>query len=173
MNKGNNAKLYKIELNDMGDHIDISTADTDLFDRFEAGYRQIVDMAEGLPQKYKELEQRYEKPCVEKTVEIARANVGFCEAGIRIIDDIFGEGTIKKYFNKLYKELPDFLPGTECFIDFYDHIAPVLEELLGRRVDESEKERVRSMGQYIYFGSHSSGKNKATSNRRKWRRKKK
>lgn len=173
MGKENDARLFKIELNDAGDHIDISTADTDLFDRFVAGYRQIADMAEGLPQKYKEIEQKYEKPCVEKTVEIARTNVGFSEAAIKIIDDIFGESTIKKYFNKLYKELPDFLPGTECFIDFYDQMAPVLERLFERRVDESEKERIRSMGQYLSFNGQTLYGNKAVSNRRKRRRKKK
>lgn len=172
MNKENNAKLYKIELNNMGDYIDISTADTDLFDRFVAGYRQIADIAEDLPQKYKEIEQRYTRPCIGKTVEIARTNVSFSKVAIKIIDDILGKGTIKKYFNKLYKEVTDFMPGTECFIDFYDNIAPVLEELFGRRVDDSEKERIRSMGQYIYFGSHNTGNNKTVHNRRKRREKK-
>ena len=100
MNKENNAELYKIGLNDMGDYIDISTADTDLIDRFVTGYLQITDMAEGLPQKYKEIEQRYEHPCVEKTVEIARVNVGFSEAAITIINDIFENDIINKYFNK-------------------------------------------------------------------------
>lgn len=173
MNKENDAKLYKIVLNGAGDYIDISTADADLFDRFEAGYRQIVDMEEGLPQKYKEINRIYKQPCTEKTIEIVRANVGFREAAIRIIDDIFGEGTLKKYFNKLYKEVPDFMPGTECFIDFYNQMAPVLEKLFERRVDSSEKERIKSMGQYIYFGSHSLGKHKAATNRRKRHRKKK
>lgn len=167
MNKENNAELHKIELNNMGDYIDISTTDTDLFDYFVAGYLRIADMAEGLPQKYKEIKQRYERPCVEKTVEIARANVGFSEAAIKIIDDTLGKDTIKKYFNKLYKEIPDFMPGTECFIDFYDNIAPILEELLRRRVGDSEKERIRSMGQYVYFGRQASGGNKVVPNRRK------
>ena len=169
MGKETDARLFKIEINGAGDYIDISITDTDLFDRFVAGYRQIADMAEGLPQKYKEIEQRYEQPCIKKTVEIARANVGFSEAAIKIIDDIFGKGTIKKYFNKLYKKVQDFMPGTECFIDFYENIVPVLEELFGRRVDDSEKERIRSIGQYVHFGSHNSEKNKAVSNRKKWR----
>lgn len=172
MGKENDAKLFKIELNETGDYIGISTADTDLFDRFVAGYGQIADMAEGLPQKYKEIEQRYVQSCVEKTIEISKADVGFLEAAIKIIDDIFGKGTIKKYFNKLYKEVPNFMPRTECFIDFYYNMVPVLEELFGCRVDDSEKERIRSMGQYIYFGSHNSGKNKAVPNRRKRRGKK-
>lgn len=167
MNKENNAKLYKIELNNLGNYIDISTTDTGLFDRFVAGYRQIADMAEGLPQKYKEIKQRYEHPCVEKTVEIARINVGFSEAAIKTIDDIFGKGTIKKYFGKLYKEIPDFMPGTECFIDFYDQMLPILEKLFDRRIDDSEKERIRSMGQYVYFGGQASGGNKVVQNRRK------
>lgn len=167
MNKENNAKLYKIELNEMGDHIDISTTDTDLFDRFVAGYRQIADMAEGLPQKYKEIKQRYKQPCIEKTLEIARTNVGFSKAAIKIIDDILGESTIKKYFRSFYEEITDWIPDTECFIDFYGHIAPALEKLFERRVDENEKERIRSMGQYLSFNGQISGGNKAATRRRK------
>lgn len=161
MDKENNARIFKIELNKVGDYIDISTTDIELFDRFVAGYRQIADMAEGLSQKYKEIEQRYDRPCTEKTVEIARVNVGFSEAAIKIVDDILGNDTIKKYFNKLYEEVTDFMPGAECFIDFYDQMLPILEKLFDRRVDNNEKERIRSMGQYIYFGSHNSRKNKA------------
>ena len=152
MDKEKDAKLIKIELNKRGDYIAVSTADTDLFDRFVMGYRQIVDMAAELPQKYKDIEQRYVKPCIEKTVEIARVNVAFSNDAIEIIDNIFGKHTIKKYFRKLYKKVPDFLPGTECFIDFFNQMCPVWEELFGRRVDDSEKEHIRSMGQYVHFG---------------------
>ena len=98
MDKEKDAKLIKIELNKRGDYIAVSTADTDLFDRFVMGYRQIVDMAAELPQKYKDIEQRYVKPCIEKTVEIARVNVAFSNDAIEIIDNIFGKHTIKKYY---------------------------------------------------------------------------
>ncbi|MBD5521229.1 MAG: hypothetical protein HDR03_08430 [Lachnospiraceae bacterium] len=173
MGKGTDAKLYKIELNDMGDHIDISTGDMELFDRFQETYKQIADAAKDIPRRCQEIDKvRVISGHGNKIVEKIMIKVRFYEESAEKIDNIFGQGTLKKYFNKLYKEVPDFMPGAECFIDFYDKMLPVLEELFGRRVDDSEKERIRSIGQYIHFGSHNSGKNKAVTKRRKRRGKK-
>lgn len=150
MNKEKNVGTFKIELNKAGDYIVISTKDMNLFNRFMNGYGLIADMAEKLPQKYKEVERKYGKPCMEKTVEISRINVTFSEDSIEIIDNIFGRDTVKKYFRRLYKKVPDFMPETECFIHFFDHITPVLEELFGCNINDSEKQRIRSMSQYVY-----------------------
>lgn len=86
MSKESNSGLYKIELNDMDDYIEISTADTGLFDRFVATYRQIVSAAKELPRRYREIEKVRIIPGHEnKTVEKARANVRFCEESVERI----------------------------------------------------------------------------------------
>lgn len=150
MSKESNSGLYKIELNDMGDYIEISTADTVIFDRFVETYRQIVNAAKDLPRRYREIEKVRVIPGHEnKMVEKIRANVRFCEESAEKIDLVFGQGTLKKYFREHYEKIPDFMPGTEYFIDFYEQMAPVLENLFGRKVDERDKKAVKSMTQYI------------------------
>ncbi|MDE7133016.1 MAG: hypothetical protein K2O65_14710 [Lachnospiraceae bacterium] len=168
MNKENNAKLYKIELNDMGDHIDISTGDTELFDRFRETYKQIADAAKDLPRRCEEIDKVRAIPGHEnKIVEKIWINVRFCKESAEKIDDIFGQGTLKKYFRSLYEKIPDFVPEANCFIDFYDQMIPVLEKLFGRKVDDSEKERIRSMGKYVNFYGQTPGGDKVVPNRRK------
>lgn len=150
MSKESNSGLYKIELNDMGDYIEISTADTVIFDRFVETYRQIVNAAKELPRRYREIEKVRVIPGHEnKTVEKIRANVRFFEESAEKIDLVFGQGTLKKYFREHYEKIPDFMPGTECLIDFFEEMAPVLENLFGRKVDERDKKAVKSMTQYI------------------------
>lgn len=150
MSEDSKSGLYKIELNDMGDYIEISTADTVIFDRFVETYRQIVSAAKELPRRYREIEKVRVIPGHEnKTVEKIRANVRFYEESAERIDLVFGHGTLKKYFREHYEKIPDFMPGTEYFIDFYEQMAPVLENLFGRKVDERDRKAVKSMSQYI------------------------
>lgn len=168
MSKKNDSRLFKIELNDKGDYIDISTADQELFDKFRETYKQIADAAKDLPRRYEEIDNVRVIPGHEnKTVEKIRAKVRFWEEAAEKIDCIFGQGTLKKYFRSLYEEIPDFMPGTECFIDFYDQMVPALEKLFGCRVDDSEKARIRSMGKYVNFDGQISGGNKVAPRRRK------
>lgn len=150
MSKESNSGLYKIELNDMGDYIEISTADTGLFDRFAETYRHIVSAAKELPRRYREIEKVRVIPGHEnKTVEKIRANVRFYEESAEKIDLVFGQGTLKKYFREHYEKILDFMPRTEYFIDFFEQMVPVLEKLFGRKVDERDKKAVKSMTQYI------------------------
>lgn len=125
------AQLIKIELNDQGDHIVISTGDSTLFDRFMEGFLQIADEAAGLPGEYRKIEKKHrsakELP-MYKNVDIARADVEFSKKAVKIINDLFGKDTLKKYFRQLYDEVPDFLPGAECFVDFFKNIAPVMDK---------------------------------------------
>lgn len=150
MSEESKSGLYKIELNDMGDYIEISTADTVIFDRFVETYRKIAGAAKDLPRRYKEIEKVRAIPGHEnKTVKKIRANVRFYEESAEKIDLVFGHGTLKKYFREHYEKIPDFMPGTECLIDFFEEMAPVLENLFGRKVDERDKKAVKSMTQYI------------------------
>lgn len=150
MSEESNSGLYKIELNNMGDYIEISTADTGIFDRFVETYRQIVSAVKELPRRYREIEKVRAIPGHEnKTVEKIRVNVRFYEESAERIDLVFGQGTLKKYFREHYEKIPDFMPGTECLIDFFEEMASVLENLFGRKVDERDRKAVKSMTQYI------------------------
>lgn len=146
-------KLIKIELNKYGDYVAVSADDSMLLDRFVAGYKKIVDMSEDTPRKIEEVEKRYEgkedfSATMDKTLEISRINVGFSKEATEIVDGIFGEGTIRKYFRDIFEEIPQFLPDADCFIEFLEEITPELEKLFGRKVEERNKKSRERMAKY-------------------------
>ncbi len=56
----NDSNLTKIDLNDMGDYVVISTDDETFFEQFDSGYKSIVRQAEDLEAKAAELDKKYE-----------------------------------------------------------------------------------------------------------------
>lgn len=49
-------------------------------------------------------------------------------------DEVFGKGTIRKYFRKLYEAFGnEWVPDTECIEDFITEIIPVIEKLFENR----------------------------------------
>ncbi len=70
---------------------------------------------------------------MKRIEESAKVNVQFSQNVTAIIDNIFGEGTVRKYFRRFYEENPDFMPNVECFTDFLEQITPVMQKLSENR----------------------------------------
>lgn len=161
MEKESGVGLFKIELNNRGDYIEIPTADTGFFDRFVETCRQIGNAARDLSGRYREIDEARVLPGHEsKTVEKIREKVRFCEESTERIDGVFGQGTLKKYFREHYGNTPDFMPGAECLIDFFEQMAPVLEKLFGRKVDEQDKADIMSIPRYVDLANHNSNRHR-------------
>ena len=151
--KEDSVRLQKIELNDVGDCIVLSADDPQLFDRFAAGFNRIMDMAEDVPGKLADIEKQYAakkdfKSVIEKTVAMAKVNVKFSEDSVEAIDGIFGEGTVRKYFADVYREIPDFMPDADSIIDFMESIVPTLEKMFSRKVETRTAASKARMAKY-------------------------
>ncbi len=147
------AKLHKIEFGNGEDYIVVSVDDPILFDQFAAGFKKIIDLAEGIDQKISGIDEKYKgkedtESAMNRAIEMSQENVRFSKEAVAIIDGIFGDGTMKKYFSNIYVELPDFLPDADCIMDFFDKINPVMESLFSKRLDEREKQRRQRMAKY-------------------------
>lgn len=145
--------LTKIELNDFGDYIAVSADSPTFFDGFAAGYKQIADLADGIPAKLEEIEKKYKDKedfaaTIDKALEMSGVNVDFSKEAADIIDGIFGAGTVKKYFRDIYEEIPDFLPDADCIIDFFEQITPVIEKLFDRKVEKQKALSKARMAKY-------------------------
>lgn len=134
------ARLIKLELNDYGDHIVVSPDDSALFKRFAAGSMQVADITGRTSRELEKIVRKYkgqtdlDAVCEDEEVEkAAKIQVQASKDVIKIIDDIFGEGTIRKYFRKFYEEDPDFLPSVDYFIDFFEQITPAMKQLQSMR----------------------------------------
>lgn len=150
----NGTSLVKIELNDMGDYVAISADSQNLFDKFAAGFKHIADLADELPKKLAEIEKKYAdrtdfNAVMDKTIESSKESVKFSEEAVNVIDSIFGEGTVKKFFRNVYEEIPDFLPDAECIIDFFEKISPIMEDLFNRKIEGYKKASQERMARYV------------------------
>ena len=79
---------------------------------------------------------------------MSRVNVDFSKEATVIIDGIFGSDTVKKYFRNIYSEIPDFLPDTDCIIDFFEQITPVIEKLFDRKIEKQKAASKARMEKY-------------------------
>lgn len=145
--------LTKIELNDSGDYITVSADSPTFFDGFAAGYKNIADLADSIPGKLEEIENKYKgkedfPSVMDKALEISSVNVGFSKEAAGIIDGIFGADTVKKYFRDVYEEIPDFLPDADCIISFFEQITPVIEKLFDRKVERQMAASKARMAKY-------------------------
>lgn len=127
-------RLIKVELNDIGDYIEVPVGNDDFFDCFAAGCKQIDGLAKGCCNKLRKIEKKYGKQDdleadLKKIEETAKVKMQFSKNVTSIIDNIFGEETVRKYFHKFYEEDPDFMPNVECFTDFLNQITPVMKKL--------------------------------------------
>lgn len=150
---GKNTGLLKIELNSAGDYIVVSADNPVFFDNFAAGFKHIADMADEIPAKLDEIEKKYREKdnfeaTMDKALEISKINLQFSKDAVRIIDNIFGEGTIKKYFRDVMEEIPDFLPDVDCILDFFEKITPEIEKLFHRKIEERNKKSKARMAKY-------------------------
>lgn len=145
--------VVRIELNDQGDYVAVSTDDATLFDRFVAGNKRIIELADSVPRKLEEIENQYEgkedfSSIMEKTVAISRVNVDFSKDAAAVIDGILGEGAVRKRFRSVYEEIPGFLPDAECFIAFLDEMTPIMEELFHRKMERQKAASKARMAKY-------------------------
>lgn len=134
------ARLIKLELNDYGDYVVVSPDDSALFERFAAGSKQVADITGRAGRELKKIVRKYkgqtdlDAVCEDEEVEkAAKIQIQTSKDVIRIIDGIFGEGTVRKYFRKFYEQDPNFLPSAEYFTDFFDQITPAMKQLQSMR----------------------------------------
>lgn len=145
--------LLKVELNSSGDYIVISSDNSVFFDNFTAGFKRIADLADEIPAKLDEIEKKYDgkddfSSSMDKTLEMSKVNVQFSKDAVTIIDGIFGEGTVKKYFRNIMEEIPDFLPDMDCVLDFFEKITPEVEKLFGKKIEDQREKSKARMAKY-------------------------
>lgn len=151
--KENPASLHKIEFDTGDNYIIISSSDPTLFDRFVNGFKSILELSDETEQKAANIDLNIESDSIEntinKTIDLSRINVEFSNKAMKITENIFGEGVIRKYYKDIYDEMPDFLPDVECFLDFYEKLIPVMENIFGNKIKEREARRKQQMKKYV------------------------
>ena len=138
--------LAKVFLNSDDDYIYINEKDATIFDRFAAFMKWLEEKEADIRKKEEEHEKRFGKDIVkvgedgevedvnvDAFVQFSRLRTETYKESAGRIDDIFGKGTLRKYFRKFYEVNPDFVPDDECLYDFIEEMTPILNELFADR----------------------------------------
>ena len=101
----------------------------------------MLALVEDFPKRIEAINKEYEgrddeKSTDEKEKKIYEERASLSEQFVEVIDGIFGEGTIRKYFADNYEQVHNFLPGENCVIDFFNEITPVMEQIFGKYIKE-------------------------------------
>ena len=141
-------ELIKIYLNKHDDFILLNQNDAktvekytlliEWFDKKQTAYNQ--DIKE-FTEKYKGrniIEEKEDGDInidTEQLLAFSALRVNACVECCKRIDELIGEGTIKKYFRDHYEVSEDFIPDEDCIIDFFEETAPVFGQIFGKRTD--------------------------------------
>lgn len=138
--------LFKLYLNEYEDFIYLNESDASIFDRFAEFLRWLDQHSEEITGKEAALREKYGDKIItyDEDGDVTDVNTAallemsklrtdtFRETRERL-DNIFGAGTIRKYFRAFYEANPDFVPDDECYYDFLEEITPVLNSLFSGR----------------------------------------
>lgn len=124
-----------------GDSITVSGNDIAIIDRFIDAGNELEKLVEEMEKKESEVKENDYK----KEAEIHKE---FSAKATEIMDNVFGEGTTRKFFGDVYAVIPDFQPDVECFMDFWDSLIPVMERLSEHKVKLEKLASKQRMAKY-------------------------
>lgn len=137
----NRVQLTKVYVGGGDDFIVVSGNDISIIDRFLSAGEELESLAAELDKKESEAREGDYK----KEMEIRRE---FSEKATAIMDGVFGDGTTRKFFGDVYALIPNFQPDTECFIDFWDKLIPVIERLSEHKIKLEKLASKKRMAKY-------------------------
>lgn len=138
--KENSDSLVKVELNDDGDFLMLTATSATFFDNYINFLENISNVIEDSDKRIEEFKAQYSDGLsdgekIEIARKVAREEIAFSEKAIDIVNSFLGENTVQKYFKTLYDNVPDFVPGEECFAEFITNITPAIEKIYGKKIE--------------------------------------
>jgi hypothetical protein len=153
----------EIILNRHGDSVLISADDAGLWNRFLNGCKEIEGVGNSFREKIRDTGKgdtdgdglTTDPPEADAVLE---ARVEYCETVVRIIDGIFGEGTLRKSYRDEYEAMPGFIPDEDKVCAFLETMTHIMEDIFGRKIKKMEQASRERMAKYIPQGHKKKGK---------------
>lgn len=148
--------IYKLEVNEMGETIDIVLSDVSFIQKFAELVAWMNATQEELKEKETELENKYEGKSlvdeqgeydIEQLTELIVLNKEFNQSICDKFEELFGQDLFKKYFRKIYNVIPDYVPDGDAILDFVEQIVEVINTLYGENI-MYKADRNKRLGKY-------------------------
>lgn len=141
-----NDQIIKVEINEYKDCIYFAKDDSNFLSEFVNMHHSVMICAKEAVKEIDEAEKKYAAETehggsIEKQLEYvnqcAKVNLEVSKKAVEAIERVLGEGTIKKYFRKIYEHVPTYVPGPESLVEFVKQITPVVEKIYDTKISEN------------------------------------
>lgn len=150
--KSKSENIQEVIVNEFGDSIRINAADATLRQKYNDFLSWLYPRVNELQGEVDKKEKQYAGRQIvsqdeqgnavidtEQLSDLIEMENGFYNDCLSRINDIFGQGIVKKYFRSDYDLNPDFVPDEQETIRFIDEITGVASEIYGIRREELGK----------------------------------
>lgn len=149
----NRVQLTKVYFGSGDNFIVISGNDASIYIKFVRARRKFMELANNLDDKELAIREKYKgKSDVEMSDEdeekILELYKNLYEESKAIMDSVFGEGTTEKFWSDVFEVIPDFIPKTEAWEDYFDALIPVVEKMSNHSERLEKLSSMKRMGKY-------------------------
>lgn len=131
--------ILHIKVNGYGDELLLNSADMSVFNRFAELYDKVQNIAEEAEIEAKQAKGKYSD---QDTVDCVRAlvnvNIKHIQRIMTELDNVFGEGFVRKVYRENYELNPDFVPDEFSITELIEAMIPIMEDAYGERIKRNK-----------------------------------
>lgn len=149
----NHVLLTKVYFGRGDEFITISGNDASIYLKFIRARRRFIELANDLDDKELAIREKYKgKADEEMSDDDAEKILGLYgnlyEESKSIMDGVFGDGATKRFWSDVFEDIPDFVPKTEAWEDYFDSLVPVMNKLFEHEERLEKLSSMKRMGKY-------------------------
>lgn len=149
----NRVLLTRVYFGRGDEFVTISGNDASIYLKFIRARRRFMELANDLDDKESAIREKYKGKANtemsdeddEKILELYRDLYGESKS---IMDGVFGEGATERFWSDVFEVIPDFVPKTEAWEDYFDSLVPVMNKLFEHEKRLEKLSSMKRMGKY-------------------------
>lgn len=149
----NRVQLTKVYFGSDDNFIVVSGNDASIYLKFVNARTKFLALADELDEKELSIREKYKGKTDEEISDedletILLLYKDFYKESEKIMDGVFGEGTTRKFWADVFAVIPDYVPTTEAWMDYFDALIPVVERMSDHTVKLEKLASSKRMAKY-------------------------
>lgn len=130
----NRVQLTKVYFGSDDNFIVVSGNDASIYLKFVSARTKFLALVDELDEKELAIREKYKGKTDEEISDedlelILLLYKDLYTKSEKIMDGVFGDGTTRKFWGDVFSVIPDYVPATEAWMDYFDALIPVVERM--------------------------------------------
>lgn len=131
--------ILHIKVNGYGDELLLNSADMSVFNRFAELYSKVQNIATEAEAEIKHVKEKYsDQASVDCVKAFINVNIKHVQRIMAELDNVFGEGFVRKVYRENYELNPDFVPDELSITELIEAMIPIMEDTYGERIKRNK-----------------------------------